>query len=121
VLPPTVRVPPESLSIKLKKVCVAAVPPMVWEAVVLENVTVFGPAPGVNVAPLFVQLPWAVMLAAAVKVPAVSVVLPLITSVAGAVKLPEVSVKSWVVRDVVLPPTDNVCPDVRLSTTLLKV
>ena len=79
------------------------------------------PVPGVNVPPLFVQLPVAFVFAPAVNVPAVNVAFPLIFSVAGAVKLPVVSVKLLTVSAVVLPLTLRVVPADLAIVTLLNV
>ncbi len=87
----------------------------------LLPVKVTVPAFGVNVPPLFVQLPAIEVFAPAVYVPAVNVKTPLTVIVAGAVKFPVVSVKLFTVREVVLPPTFNNCPAVLLTITLLKV
>ena len=81
------------------------------------NVTV--PAPGVNVPPLFVQVPVTFVLAPAVNVPAVSVTRPEIFIVAGAVKLPVVSVKLlFTVKAVMLPLVFSNVPAVFVSVML---
>src|SRR5436190_19904186 len=101
VLPPTVSVPPPLLTVKLLKVCVAAVPFKFWPAPPLK-VTV--PVPGVNVPPLLVQLTATLIFAAvpAANVPEVSNIVPL----SG--------------REVVLPPTVNIWA-VFATVILLKV
>ena len=76
------------------------------------------PVPGVNVPPLFDQLPATLIVVPAVKVPVVSVTLPAMSKVAGAVKLPSVSVRLLTVSAVVLPPTLNVCPAVLFTVKL---
>jgi len=101
VLPPTLKVFPDLLTVTLLKVCVKAVPLIAW-AVPLLNVTVL--VPGLNVPPLFVQFPEMSMVVAvpAEKIPAVNVKLEFSTSV------------------VVLPPTLSVCP-VLFTVRLLNV
>lgn len=79
---------PELAKVRLLNV-VDEVPPIVCGALPLKLIV---PDPAVNVPPLFVQLPDAVRLVFAVKVPAVNVAAPVIDIVAGAVKLPVVSV-----------------------------
>jgi hypothetical protein len=91
VLPPTLKVFADLLTVTLLKVCVDAVP-LIACAVPLLNVTVLDP--GLNVPPLFIQSPAMLM---AVAVPAENV--------------PDVNVTSeLIVRVVVLPPTLNICP-----------
>src|SRR2546422_540466 len=84
-----------------------------------SNVTVF--EPGVNVPPLLVQSPAAVILVPAVRVPALNSVLPFMSSVAGAVKLPSVIVRLLVVMLVVLPPVLSAFAPLLLTVKLLKV
>lgn len=117
VLPPVLNVDaPPLLTAKLLNVWLAALPLMVCPTAP-SNVT--RPEPGVNVPPLFVQLPAAVIVVPAVNVPADKSVLPLISSVAGAVKVPSVIVKLFMMRLVVLPPVLKVLP--LLTMTLLNV
>ena len=79
------------------------------------------PLPGVNVPPLFDQLPATLTAVPAVSVPAVKVRLPPIVKVAGAVKSPDVSVRLLTVSAVVLPPTLKICPTVLAIVTWLNV
>jgi len=119
VLPPTLSVRPVLSTVMLLNVWVTAVPLIDCAAVVLVKLTV--PEPGMNVPPLFVQLPALLMVVPAVNVPAVSVVAPVIVIVGGAAKSPAVNVNApFTVSDVVLPPTLSVCP-VLFTVMLLNV
>ncbi len=88
-------------TVMLLKVCVVALPLMLWAAEVLLKFT--RPVLGVNVPPLLAQLP-----------------LTLIVAAVPAANVPAVNVTLFTVNEVVLPPTVRV-PPLLLTTKLLKV